>query len=132
LSNPTPSENAYPNVTPPGRGVSAEDANALVRQIAAMSRPLGWRLHRGLLRAGAGVWNPNQIRDADVLQKVLAQMQSAERGLRRLEAALDKVGPETLVPILRSLRLNALAQVDNLEDLKTIVLAVEQAARSAG
>jgi len=29
----------------------------------------------------------------------------AERGLRRLEAALSKVGPETLAPILRSLGL---------------------------
>jgi len=128
LSNPAPSENANPNVTPQGRGVSAEDANALVRQIAAMSKPLGWRLYRGLLKTGARAWNPTQIRDADVLRKVLAQMQSAERGLRRLEEALDRVGPEALVPILRSLRLNPLAQVDNLDDLKAIVLAVEQAA----
>jgi hypothetical protein len=59
-------------------------------------------------------------------------MQSAERGLRRLEAALDRVGPETLVPILRSLRLNALSQVDNLVDLKKIVLAVELAAKCDG
>jgi hypothetical protein len=40
----------------------------------------------------------------------------------------DRVGPEALVPILRSLRLHALAQVDNLNDLKKIVLAVELAA----
>jgi hypothetical protein len=59
-------------------------------------------------------------------------MQSAEQGLRRLEAALDRVGPETLVPILRSLRLNALSQVDNLVDLKKIVLAVELAAKCDG
>ena len=57
-------------------------------------------------------------------------MQSAERGLRRLEAALNRVGPEALVPILRSLRLNSLAQVDNLETLKRVVLEVEKAAES--
>ena len=132
LSNPAPSKSANQKDIPEGAGVSAEDVNALVRQIAAMSKPLGWRLYRGLLKTGASVWNPNQIRDADVLRKVLAQMQSAERGLWRLEAALAKVGSETLLPILRSLRLNALAQVDNLDDLKTIVLAVEQAAESMG
>src|SRR5208282_2625191 len=109
LSNPNPAQQ--------GRGVSAEDANAFVRQIEAMAEPLGWRLYRGLLRTGARVWNPAEIRDADVLRKVLAQMQSAERGLRRLEAALDRAGPETLVPILRSLQLSSLHQVDSIEIL---------------
>src|ERR1700678_1552738 len=75
--------------------------NTLVRQIEALAGPLGRRLYRGLLKACARVWNPSEIRDRDVLRKVLAQMQSAERGLRRLEAALDHVGPEALVPILR-------------------------------
>ena len=56
-------------------------------------------------------------------------MQSAERGLRRLEAALDRVGPETLVPILRSLQLNSLHQLDSLDNLKKIVLEIERAAK---
>jgi hypothetical protein len=50
-------------------------------------------------------------------------MQSAACGA--LEATLDRVGPETLNPIFRSLRLTALAQIDNLDDPKTFVLAVE-------
>jgi len=122
LSNPKPA--------PDGRHVSDEDANALVDQIEEMAEPLGWRLYRGLLRTGARVWNPTEIRDANVLRKVLAQMQSAERGLRRLEAAWNRVGPEALIPILRSLRLNSLAQVDNLETLKRVVLEVEKAAEN--
>jgi hypothetical protein len=120
-----------PKPAPDAREVSAEDANALVRQVLELAEPLGWRLYRGLLRTGARVWNPTEIRDANVLRKVLAQMQSAERGLRRLEAALNRVGPEALVPILRSLRLNSLAQVDNLETLKRVVHEVERAAESA-
>jgi hypothetical protein len=82
------------------------------------------------LRTGARVWNPTEIRDANVLRKVLAQMQSAERGLRRLEAASNRVGAEALVPILRSLRLNSLAHVANLETLKRVVQGVERAAES--
>jgi hypothetical protein len=122
------SASSNPKPAPDVRDVSAEDANALVRQILQMAEPLGWRLYRGLLRTGARVWNPNEIRDANVLRKVLAHMQSAERGLRRLEAALNRVGPEALVPILRSLRLNSLAHVDNLETLKRVVHEVEKAA----
>jgi hypothetical protein len=103
---------------------------ALIQQIEPLAESLGKRLYRGILKTAAKVWSPADIHDADVLQRVLAQMQSAERGLRRLEAALDRVGPETLAPILRSLRLNSLSQVDNVIDLKKIVLAVEQAAES--
>jgi hypothetical protein len=115
-------------LAPQAQNVSAEARNALIRQIEAMAEPLGWRLYRGLLKTGARVWNPTEIHDADVLRKVLAQMQGAERGFRCLEVALNRVGPEILVPILRSLRLNSLNQVDCLESLKKVVLAAEEAA----
>ena len=85
-------------------------------------------MYRGILKTVARVWNPSEIRDVDVLSRILEQMQSAERGLRRLEAALNRVGPEAVVPTLRSLRLNSLEQVDCLESLKKVVLAAEEAA----
>jgi hypothetical protein len=93
-----------------------------------MAERLGRRLYRGILRTVARAWNPSEIREADVLSRVLAQMQSAGRGLRRLEAALNRVEPEAVVPTLRSLRLNSLEQVDSLESLKKVVLAAEEAA----
>lgn len=111
----------------PGRDASAEDTNALVRQIEAMAEPLGRRLYRGILKTVARAWTPSEIREADVLGRVLAQMRSAERGLRRLEAALNRVGPEAVAATLRSLRLNSLEQVDCLESLKKVVLAAEEA-----
>jgi len=55
--------------------------------------------------------------------------QSAERGLRRLEAALNRVGPDAVVTTLRSLRLNSLDHVNCLESLKKVVLAAKGAAR---
>jgi hypothetical protein len=57
------------------------------------------------------------------------RVQSAERGLRRLEAALSRVGPQAVVPTLRSLGLNSLEQVDCLESPKKVVLAAEESAR---
>ena len=57
-------------------------------------------------------------------------MHAGERGLRRLEAALDKSGPGILVPVLRSLRLNSIDQVDNLKNLKRVVVEVERFAES--
>jgi hypothetical protein len=97
----------------------------LVRQIEAMAEPLGRGLYRGLLKTVARVWKPSQVQDAALLQKVLGQMQAAERGLRRLDVALDKTGPDQLAAILRSVNLKSLDQVDNLETLRKIVLTLE-------
>ena len=101
----------------------------LVREIEEMERSLGKRMYRGLLKTVARVWNPKDIQDPAIQQKVLAHMQAAERGFRRLEAALDRVGPESLPQILRSLKLQSIDRVDNLKALHQIVLAVEAAAQ---
>jgi hypothetical protein len=56
-------------------------------------------------------------------------MQGAERGFRRLDAALDRVGPEALTQVLHSLKLQSIDQVDNLQTLGEIVLAIEGTAQ---
>ncbi|MGA9308525.1 MAG: hypothetical protein WBW31_24225, partial [Candidatus Sulfotelmatobacter sp.] len=78
-------------------------------------RGLGKRMFRGLLKSVARVWNPKDIRESAVQHNVLTHMRAAERGLRRLDAALDRVGPEPLTRILRSMNLQSLTQVDNLQ-----------------
>ncbi len=60
---------------------------------------------------------------------MLAHMQAAERGFHRLDAALDSAGPEALTQILRSLKLQSIDRVDNLQTLREIVLALEAAPR---
>ena len=102
--------------------------NSLILQIEAMAEPLGKRMYRGLLKRIARVWNPHDIQDAGLQQQVLAHMQAAERGFRRLDAALDSVGPEALTQLLRFLKLQSIDRVDNLQTLHDIVLALEAAA----
>jgi hypothetical protein len=97
----------------------------LIRQIEAMAEPLGKSLYRGLLKSVARVWEPSQIQDTALQQRVLEHMQAAERGLNRLKLALEKVGAEPLPKILRSAGISSLDRVDNLETLKQIVLALE-------
>jgi Rad52/22 family double-strand break repair protein len=108
----------------------ANDRGAsLVRDIEQMERSVGKRMYRGLLKTVAQVWNPKDIQDPAIQQKVLAHMQAAERGLRRLDAALDRVGPESLTQILRSLKFQSIDRVDNLQALHEIVLALEGTAQ---
>lgn len=103
---------------------------ALTKQIEGMAELLGHGLYRGLLRDLARVWNPQEIQEISLLHKVLEHMRSAERGLRRVQAALDKTGPEALAPILKTIGLSSLERVDNLETLKRIVLELEGAAEN--
>jgi hypothetical protein len=110
-----------------GKGGNAQESRVL-HEIEQMERALGKRMYRGLLKNLAKVWNPKEIHEPAVEQKVLAHMQAAERGLRRLDAALGRTGGDALYPVLQSLRLTSLDQVDNLETLKRVVLAAEQAA----
>jgi hypothetical protein len=90
-----------------------------------MAEPLGRGLYRGVLKTVARAWKPSEVHETVLLHKLLAHMQSAERGLRRRYAALDRTGPEPLRSILRSFDLKSLDQVNNLETLQDIVVAVE-------
>jgi hypothetical protein len=110
-----------------GNGASAQ-AGGVVRDIEQMERALGKRMFRGLLKTLARVWNPSDIRDPAIQQKVLAHMQAAERGLRRAEAAVNKAGLAAFAEVLRPLKLSSLDQVDNLKTLQEIVVALEAAA----
>jgi hypothetical protein len=103
-------------------------AGSLVKEIEGMAEPLGRGLYRGLLRDLARAWSPREIQELSLQQRVLEHMRSAERGLRRLEAAVDKLGPEALAPILKEHRLTSIEHVDNLETLKRMVLALEHSA----
>src|SRR5579864_5615005 len=102
----------------------------LVQRIEGMAGLLGKGLYRGLLKTIATAWKPSDITDIGVLEKVLTHMQAAERGLKRLEAALDRTGPEPLAIILRSFNLNSLDRVESLDTLHKIVLTLEARAVS--
>ncbi len=111
-----------------GKGPNGNGAS-LVREIEQMERSVGKRMYRGLLKTVARVWNPKDIRDPETQRKVLAHMQAAERGLRRLDAALKRLEPEPLTQILHSLELQSIDRVDNLQTLHEVVLALEAAAQ---
>jgi hypothetical protein len=106
-------------------GAATTKESSLVRQIEALAEPLGKALYRGLLKSVARVWDPNQIQDTALQQRVLEHLQAAERGLQRLKSALERVGTEPLPRILNSLRVVSLERVDSLDTLKQIVLALE-------
>lgn len=111
-------------------GHAQNEQRELVQRIEAMAERLGRGLYRGLLKALATAWKPSDITDVVVLEKVLTHMQAAERGLKRLEIALDKTGLEPLAVILQSFNLSSLDRVESLDSPHKIVLALEAKAAS--
>jgi hypothetical protein len=125
-SGPTKSNSNQTHQSPTTPGRQRE----LVQRIEGMADLLGKGLYRGLLKTIATAWKPTDITDIVVLEKVLTHMQAAERGLKRLEAALDRTGLEPLATILRSFNLTSLERVESLDTLHKIVLALEEKAVS--
>lgn len=109
-----------------GKSAGAQGGSVL-RQIEAMEQVVGPRMYRGLLKTVARVWNPMDIQDLAIQEKVLTHMQAAERGFQRLDAILGRVGPEVLNRVLRSLNLTSIERVDNLKALHEIVIRLEAA-----
>jgi hypothetical protein len=97
----------------------------VLREIERMEKVVGKRMYRGLLKSVARVWNPRDIRNPEIMQKVLAQIQAAERGLSRAKAARDKAGLVRFAAVLGSMKLSSLEQVDNLKTLQEIVVTLE-------
>ena len=67
------------------------NGRSVVREIEDMEFSIGNRMYRGLLKSVAGVWNPKDILDQAIQEKVLAHMQAAERGFRRADTARGRV-----------------------------------------
>ena len=60
-----------------------------------------------------------------MLEQVLAQMQAAERGLARLEAAQTRLAPEIVQKVVASLHAPP-AKVEDLQTLHSLVVTLEK------
>ncbi len=137
---PAPAPTQPPTTTPledaqdkarESRGQTSATGKNVIQEILAMENELGSGLYRGLLKSVARVWKPTEIREISLQQKVLAHMQGALRGLKRVGIARDKLRQSQVTEIFRSLELNSISEVRDLETLKTLVMALERAARIA-
>jgi hypothetical protein len=113
----------------PGHETNGHRQGLLVA-IEAMESRIGKRFYRGLLKHVARAWSPQQIQETAVLEKVLAQMEGAQRGLARLDAAQAKLTPETVQRIVSSLNAPP-AKLEDLQTLHALVVALERAAETS-
>jgi len=101
------------------------ERDQLISQIETMAEPLGRAMYRGLLKSAARVWQPAQIEETAALREVLAQMQAAECGFRRLQTALEETGSESLAGVLQALHIRSMREVNDLDKLDAVIAALE-------
>ena len=97
-------------------------------RILQMEKALGSALYRNILREYGRVNQPKLIRDAAVKRKVLQMLESATRGLSRLDAVTKPLDGNTVKELLAKLQAPPLDRIADLKTLQHVVLGLEELA----
>ena len=104
---------------------SSDDLDA---RILGLERAVGTALFRGILREYGRVNQPKLIRDAAIKRKVLQMLESATRGLDRLEAVTQRLDLNTVKGLLDKLQVPPLNEIADIKTLQNVVLGLEDLA----
>ena len=104
------------------------DGNTLDEQIVQMEKALGGVFYRNILREYGRVNQPRLIRDLAIKRIVLEMLESATRGLDRLEAVTHSLDTGTLEALLTKLQVPPLDEIADLKTLQHVVFGLEELA----
>ena len=93
-----------------------------------MEKAVGTTFYRNILREYGRVNQPKLIRDATVKRSVLQMLESAARGIDRLEAVTKRIDPNTMEHMLAKLQAPPLGQIADIRTLQRVVLGLEELA----
>jgi hypothetical protein len=109
----------------PAANGTSDDLDA---RILALEKTVGAALYRSILREYGRVNQPKLIRDLAVKRRVLQLLESATRGIERLEAVAERLDPDTVKGLLDKLQVPPLNQITDLKTLQSVVLGLEELA----
>ena len=87
-------------------------------------------LYRNILREYGRVNQPKLIRDPAVKRTVLQMLESAIRGIERLEAVTKRLDAKTVVALLAKLQAPPLGEISDMKTLQHVVFGLEELAGS--
>jgi hypothetical protein len=109
-------------VKPEGTVEQSQSGSELDQRIAALEETVGIKLYRWVLREYGHANQPHLVRDIQQKKKILDVLESATRGLRRMEAVLDRVSEHQVSALLAKLQAPPL---DEIADMPTLVQVVQ-------
>ena len=105
-------------------------SSELDQRILEMEKAVGTAFYQNILREYGRVNQPRLIREAAIKQKVLLMLESATRGIDRLEAVLKRIDPNTVQALLTKLQVSSMGQIADIKTLQNVVLGLEEVAGS--
>jgi len=111
---------------------NASQANGddLDGRILCMEKAVGTILYRNILREYGRVNQPRLIRDPAIKRTVLQMLESAIRGIERLEAVTRRLDAKTVVALLTKLQAPPLGEISDMKTLQHVVFGLEELAGS--
>ena len=90
-----------------------------------MQETVGVKLYRWVLREYGHANQPHLVRDIQQKKKILDVLESATRGLRRMEAVLDRVPEQQVDALLAKLQAPPLNEIADMPTLVQVVQGLE-------
>ncbi|MGB8769625.1 MAG: Rad52/Rad22 family DNA repair protein [Candidatus Korobacteraceae bacterium] len=110
--------------------VCKTDGDDFDARILSMEKTVGTLLYRNILREYGRVNQPRLIRDPAIKRTVLQMLESAIRGIERLEAVTRRLDAKTVVALLAKLQAPPLGQISDMKTLQHVVFGLEELAGS--
>ncbi len=118
-NSPKNDNQSEPNAT------KAQNGSELDKRIAALQETVGAKLYRWALREYGHANQPHLVRDTRQKKKILDVLESATRGLRRMEAVLDRVPEKQVSALLSKLQAPPLNEIADMPTLVQVVQGLE-------
>jgi len=116
----------------PKNGAKPESATAqsqsgseLDKRIAALQETVGSKLYGWVMREYGHANQPHLVRDVQQKKKILDVLESVTRGLRRMEAVLDRVPERQVSALLAKLQAPPLNEIADMPTLVQVVQGLE-------
>jgi hypothetical protein len=103
----------------------SEPGSELDKRIASLQATVGAKLYRWVLREYGHANQPHLVRDAQQKKKILDVLESATRGLRRMESVLDRVPEQQVSALLAKLQAPPLNEIADMPTLVQVVQGLE-------
>ncbi len=107
---------------------SGANGDDLDTRILCMEQTVGPGLYRNILREYGRVNQPKLIRDPAVKRNVLQMLESATRGIERLDAVRKRLDAKTVERLLAKLQAPPLVEISDMKTLQHVVFGLEELA----
>ena len=122
------SNQKWPGAThEPTDGKCSKNGNGadLDKRISALEESVGGKLYRWVLREYGHANKPHLVRDIQQKKKILDVLESATRGLRRMEVVLDRIPEQEVGALLAKLQAPPLNEIADMPTLVQVVQGLE-------